>query len=55
MRRLVLMVAPALLLAGCASTQGGPGGYGRGRDAAWECQKIQSGGWGAFGTSPCNL
>jgi hypothetical protein len=52
MKPLVFMILLAILLAGCASTQGGSGGYGQSRNTSLECQKIQAGGWGV-GNSPC--
>ncbi len=51
MRQLTaFMMLLVLLLAGCA-TQGAPERWGN-SDAAWECHKLQSLGWGKVG-SPC--
>jgi len=54
MKRLAGMILLALLLAGCASSQGGSGGSGGNYGASWECHKIQAGGYGSAVGSPCS-
>jgi hypothetical protein len=54
MKLFAVTILLALLLAGCASSQGGSGGSGGNYGASWECHKIQAGGWGSAAGSPCS-
>ena len=52
MKGFALMLLLALLLSSCATYEDRSRGNSADQDAAWECHKLQSLGWGAS-RSPC--